>query len=213
MRVRRVLVTGALLAVSAAVAPLAHAGGADGLSAHEGLSAHAGLPGRESASVREGAFGREDISVHGGLSGHDGPFGRGTAQGLPALGPVVPADPAGRGGRAPAADAVTVDSRGILGADGTVALSGTYRCLDDGAGPVLVGSNLTQGGHSAGIGGTRAVCDGRAHPWTNTGVVKDPAYRPGPARVRATLAQITTGPDGLPVPTIRAVQEVPVTLG
>ncbi|MEW1698762.1 MULTISPECIES: DUF6299 family protein [unclassified Streptomyces] len=208
MRVRRVLVTGALLAASAAVAPLAHAGGADGLSAHEGLSVLEGLSGHDGPSVREG------VPVHDRLSGHDGPPGRGTAQGLLAPGTVVPAAPAGLGGHASvAADAITVDGHGTLGADATVTLSGTYRCLDDGAGPVLVGSNLTQAGHSAGIGGTRAICDGRPHPWTNTGVVKDPAYRPGAARVRATLTQIATGPDGLPVPTIRAVQEAPVTLG
>ncbi|MFE3073353.1 DUF6299 family protein [Streptomyces sp. NPDC059247] len=147
----------------------------------------------------------DGLSAHGGLSGHGGPLGRGTAQGLLAPWP---------GGHASAAaDAVTVDGRGTLGADATVTLSGTYRCLGDGAGPVLVGSNLTQGNRSAGIGGTRAICDGRPHPWTNTGVVKDPAYRPGAARVRATLTQIATGPEGLPVPTIRAVREAPVTLG
>ncbi|MFF0485580.1 DUF6299 family protein [Streptomyces sp. NPDC004435] len=115
-------------------------------------------------------------------------------------------DPAGR-----FADLLTVDRAGLLGADGTVTLSGTYRCLDDSAGPVLVGSTLRQQDRSAGIGGTRAVCDGALHTWTNTAVVKDPAYQPGDARVEATLMQLTAQ-GGLPTPGFLAVEEAPVTL-
>lgn len=148
MRLRLALAATALLA---AAAPLAHAGGADGLAA----------------------------------------------------------DPADR-----RADFVTVDPAGLLGADGTVTLSGTYRCLDDGAGPVLVGSTLLQQDRSAGIGGTRAVCDGAVHTWTNTSVVKDPAYQPGDAVVRATLTQLVPeGPMGLPAPDFLAAEAAPVVLG
>ncbi|MEU3608186.1 DUF6299 family protein [Streptomyces sp. NPDC035033] len=119
------------------------------------------------------------------------------------------ADPA-----APLADLLTVDPAGLLGADGTVTLSGTYRCLDDSAGPVFVSSTLRQQDRSAGIGGTRAVCDGRLRTWTNTSVVKEPAYQPGEARVDATLMQLTPqGELGLPVPGFLVTQGAPVTLG
>ncbi|MFF8806681.1 DUF6299 family protein [Streptomyces omiyaensis] len=119
---------------------------------------------------------------------------------------------AGTAGRL--ADFLTVDPAGLLGADGTVTLSGTYRCLDDSEGPVLVGSSLHQQDRSAGIGGTRAVCDGTLRAWTNTAVVKDPAYQPGEAHVRATLMQLVPeGGLGLPRPGFRAVEEAPVTLG
>ncbi|CAM5563206.1 DUF6299 family protein [Streptomyces narbonensis] len=109
MRVRTALAAGALLAAAAAVAPLAHARGADGLS------------------------------VHG---------------------------------------------YGTVAEDSTVTLSGTYRCTDDSAGPVFVSSTLRQGNRSAGIGGTRAACDGHLHEWVNTSVVKEPAYQPGAAGSR-----------------------------
>lgn len=117
-------------------------------------------------------------------------------------------DPAGR-----IADFLTVDPAGLLGADGTVTLSGTYRCLDDTAGPVLVGSTLHQQDRSAGIGGSRAVCDGLLRTWTHTAVVKDPAYQPGEARVEGSLVQLTPLDDlGLPTPAFLARQEFKVTL-
>ncbi|MER5963171.1 DUF6299 family protein [Streptomyces sp. NPDC002057] len=151
MRVRLVLATGVLLAASA-VAPLAHAGGADGLT-------------REGRST--GGFTADDLSVYG---------------------------------------------YGTVGADSTVTLSGMYRCLDDSAGPVFVSSTLVQGDRSAGIGGTQAVCDGHLHEWVNTSVVKDPAYRPGAASVRATLMQLTSDGAGLPEPGFLATEDSPVVL-
>ncbi|GGR60059.1 DUF6299 family protein [Streptomyces roseolus] len=121
-------------------------------------------------------------------------------------GPAV--DPAAR-----LADFLTVDPAGLLGADGTVTLSGTYRCLDDSAGPVLIGSTLRQQDRSAAIGGSRAVCDGLLRTWTHTAVVKDPAYQPGEARVEGSLVQlIPTGELGLPTPAFLARQESRVTL-
>ncbi|MFD7325128.1 DUF6299 family protein [Streptomyces sp. NPDC059875] len=110
-------------------------------------------------------------------------------------------------------DALSVDGHGTVAADGTVTVSGTYRCTDDSAGPVFVSSTLVQEEHSAGIGGTRAVCDGLERTWTNSGVVKEPAYRAGAAQVKATLMQLTaTGPMGLPLPGLLAVEESDVTL-
>ncbi|WP_306326393.1 DUF6299 family protein [Streptomyces venezuelae] len=111
-----------------------------------------------------------------------------------------------------AADGLSVHGYGTVGADATVTLSGMYRCLDDSAGPVFVSSNLVQGNRSAGIGGTRAVCDGHLHEWVNTSVVKDPAYRPGAATVRATLMQLTSDATGLPTPRFLASEEAAVEL-
>ncbi|MGW6391959.1 DUF6299 family protein [Streptomyces sp. NPDC055103] len=110
------------------------------------------------------------------------------------------------------ADGLSVHGHGTVGADSTVTLSGTYRCVDDSAGPVFVSSTLRQGNRSAGIGGTRAVCDGQIHEWVNTSVVKDPAYRPGAARVEAHLMQLTAGPMGLPTPGFLATEESDVAL-
>ncbi|WP_329277160.1 DUF6299 family protein [Streptomyces sp. NBC_00691] len=162
MRVRLVLAAGVLLA-SAAVAPLAHAEGADGLTAGPAL---------------------------------DGPALNGAAQVLDSG----------------AADDLSVYDYGIVGDDSTVTLSGMYRCLDDSAGPVFVSSTLIQGNRSAGIGGTQAVCDGHLHEWVNTSVVKDPAYRPGAATVRATLMQLTAGETGLPTPGYLAAEDAAVEL-
>ncbi|MFI8518252.1 DUF6299 family protein [Streptomyces sp. NPDC085481] len=111
------------------------------------------------------------------------------------------------------ADGLAVDPYGTVAEDGTVSLSGSYRCADDSAGPVFVSATLVQDDRSAGIGGTRAVCDGLVHEWTNSSVVKEPAYRPGEARVEATLMQLTpTGPMGLPMPEFLATGSRNVTL-
>ncbi|MGW6569016.1 DUF6299 family protein [Streptomyces sp. NPDC054975] len=111
-------------------------------------------------------------------------------------------------------DTLSVDAYGTVASDGTVTLSGTYRCLDDSAGPVFISSTLVQQDRSAGIGGTRAVCDGQLRDWSNTAVVKDPAYRSGAARVQASLMQLTpSGPMGLPTPGFLAVEEADVILG
>ncbi|MDV9190145.1 DUF6299 family protein [Streptomyces sp. SR27] len=109
-------------------------------------------------------------------------------------------------------DGLSVYGYGTIGEDGTVTLSGTYHCLDDSAGPVFVSSALVQGNRSAGIGGTQAVCDGHLHEWVNTAVVKDPAYRPGAATVRAALTQLTTGDSGRPEPGTLAAEDAAVEM-
>ncbi|MGW8599612.1 DUF6299 family protein [Streptomyces sp. NPDC055893] len=184
MRVRLVLAAGVLLA--SAAAPLAHAGGADGLSAGPALD----------GPVLNGPVLNGPV-----LDGHvlNGPALNG-----PALDDRAP------GSRA--ADDLTVYGYGTVGDDSTVTLSGMYRCLDDSAGPVFVSSTLVQGNRSAGIGGTQAVCDGHLHEWVNTSVVKDPAYRPGSARVRATLMQLTADEEGLPTPGFLAAEDAAVVL-
>ncbi|MGW2613372.1 DUF6299 family protein [Streptomyces sp. NPDC001500] len=109
-------------------------------------------------------------------------------------------------------ESVTVDPVGRIAADGTVTLSGTYRCVA-GTGPVFVSSSVGQSADGAkhGIGGTRAVCDGAVHTWQNTGKATPADLEPGAAHVEATLMELR--PDtGLPLPRFHAVQQQDVTL-
>ncbi|MGQ4365795.1 DUF6299 family protein [Streptomyces sp. SAS_272] len=108
-------------------------------------------------------------------------------------------------------ESVTVDPVGRLAADGTVTLSGTYRCVAD-TGPVFLSSSVGQDSNvTHGIGGTRAVCDGAEHTWKNTGKATPNDLAPGAARVEATLMELR--PDsGLPLPRFHAMQKREVTL-
>ncbi|MHC0428856.1 DUF6299 family protein [Streptomyces sp. O3] len=119
---------------------------------------------------------------------------------------------------APAAEAfaapsesVTVHATGSIAADGTVTVSGTYRCWG-GTGPVFVSSSLAQGdsGVRHGIGGTRAVCDGRVHSWSNSGRVD--AFTPGAAQVEATVMELRSRGGGLPLPYFHASRQRDVEL-
>ncbi|MEI5103854.1 DUF6299 family protein [Streptomyces sp. PmtG] len=110
------------------------------------------------------------------------------------------------------ADDLTVDSTGTVAADGTLTLTGTYRCLPDGSpGPVFVSSTLVQGDESTGIGGTVARCDGMTHEWTNTSSGTGSHHKPGPATVRAHLMKLSTQ-SGLPMPQPLAHKEADVEL-
>ncbi|MGW8066371.1 DUF6299 family protein [Streptomyces ziwulingensis] len=109
-------------------------------------------------------------------------------------------------------ESVTVDPTGRIAADGSVTLSGTYRCTA-GTGPVFVSSSVSQGDPSVryGIGGTRAVCDGLEHRWINTGTPSENALKPGAAHVEATLLELR--PMGiLPLPSFHARHGQDVTL-
>ncbi|MEU5086158.1 DUF6299 family protein [Streptomyces sp. NPDC021356] len=109
-------------------------------------------------------------------------------------------------------ETVTVDPTARLAADGTVTLSGTYRCTGA-SGPVFVSSALSRRNPITryGIGGTRAVCDGAVHTWANTGTPAD-ALEPGAAHVQATVMELTTQ-GGLPLmPRFHAVAEQDVSL-
>ncbi|MFE7900510.1 DUF6299 family protein [Streptomyces sp. NPDC057424] len=110
------------------------------------------------------------------------------------------------------AGSVTVDAVGRIAADGTVTLSGTYRCVSS-SGPVFVSSSVRQGVSTArhGIGGTRAVCDGAEHRWVNTGRTVPGALVAGAAHVEATLMELRTF-SGLPLPSFHAVQGQDITL-
>ncbi|MFC8145806.1 DUF6299 family protein [Streptomyces paradoxus] len=110
------------------------------------------------------------------------------------------------------AGSVTVDAVGRIAADGTVTLSGTYRCVSS-SGPVFVSSSVSQGASTTryGIGGTRAVCDGVAHRWVNKGRTASRVLVAGAAHVQATLMELRTF-GGLPLPTFHAVQDRDITL-
>ncbi|MFL1899808.1 DUF6299 family protein [Streptomyces tauricus] len=123
------------------------------------------------------------------------------------------------------AETVTVDPTARLAVDGTVTLSGTYRCKG-GTGPVFVSSSLSQdkpslsqgdsslghGGNGVrkGIGSTTAVCDGAEHRWTNTEHTDRGRFAPGAAKVEASLMELRSS--GLPLPMFRAAREQDVTL-
>ncbi|CAM5358289.1 DUF6299 family protein [Streptomyces pilosus] len=117
---------------------------------------------------------------------------------------AAPADPA---------EVVTVDAKGRITDDGTITLSGTYRCLA-GGGAAFVGSSVSRAATdtlSYGIGGTHAVCDGKTHRWENTGRVSGDRVKAGPAHVEATIMELR--PSGivlLPVP--HAVGKQDITL-
>ncbi|WP_369214274.1 DUF6299 family protein [Streptomyces flavofungini] len=108
-------------------------------------------------------------------------------------------------------ETVTVNSTGRLAADGTVTLSGTYRCTG-GGNPIFVSSSLAQGTKNVryGIGGTRAVCDGKQHTWTNTGRPST-VLKPGAGHVEATVMELNLQ-SGLPLPRFHAVQRQDITL-
>ncbi|MER6954033.1 MULTISPECIES: DUF6299 family protein [unclassified Streptomyces] len=109
-------------------------------------------------------------------------------------------------------ESVTVDAVGRIASDGTVTLSGTYRCTGS-TGPVFVSSSVRQNSENArhGVGGTRAVCDGAEHAWKNTGKVAPDDLEPGAAHVEATLMELRPE-SGLPLPRFHAVQERDITL-
>ncbi|MEU1443139.1 DUF6299 family protein [Streptomyces mirabilis] len=110
-------------------------------------------------------------------------------------------------------ETVTVDATGHLAADGTVTLSGTYRCLGR-TGPVLVSSSVSQGDTRIhyGIGGSAAVCDGADHRWTNSERRTPGTLAPGAAHVEATLMELSPALGGLPLPLFHAMQQQDITL-
>ncbi|MFF9125272.1 DUF6299 family protein [Streptomyces sp. NPDC014889] len=109
-------------------------------------------------------------------------------------------------------DNVTIDQTARLSADGTVTVSGTYRCFDAN-GPVFVGAAISQDPSATryGIGGTRAVCDGAYHRWQDSGTVTPNRLTTGPARVEAALVELRTH-GGLPLPHVHSVRRQNVVL-
>jgi hypothetical protein len=124
--------------------------------------------------------------------------------------------PAGADPAAPS-ETVTVDATGKLASDGTVTLSGTYRCTA-GSGPVFVSSSISQSspGVRYGIGGSGAKCDGAEHHWKNSGKPGDETLKSGKAHVQATLMELRPTDTGLignlPLPAFHATADQDITL-
>ena len=114
--------------------------------------------------------------------------------------------------RADRQESVTVDPKGRVSEDGTVTLTGTYRCTDS-TGLAFVSSSVSMKNNPnlhQGIGGTLAVCDGAEHHWENRGK-PSPAIAPGEATVEASVTELR-GVGLLPLPNFHAYQTQDVTL-
>ncbi|GAA1933303.1 DUF6299 family protein [Kitasatospora viridis] len=123
------------------------------------------------------------------------------------LTPVVPAVAAPA---YPSSDQVTVSPDAVLGSDGSVTLSGTYRCTDPGA--VFVSAGLRSGDTQQSIGSSRAVCDGAEHTWSSKDTPRYLALNSGgPAEAEVSLLRLDTS-GGLPMPQPLVVQHQAVTL-
>ncbi|GAA4040962.1 DUF6299 family protein [Streptomyces shaanxiensis] len=124
---------------------------------------------------------------------------------------AAPSAPADSSAPAPE-ETVTVDSKGLMAADGTVTLSGTYRCVDS-VGPVYVSSSIGQRSETVryAIGGTEAVCDGKLHRWENESRPSPTTLKHGRADVEAAVVELH--PVGiLPLPRFHALLKQEVTL-
>ncbi|MDO0937322.1 DUF6299 family protein [Streptomyces sp. DG2A-72] len=134
---------------------------------------------------------------------------------------AAPSAPAAPPAPADTKEMVTVDKTARIAADGTVKISGTYRCRNN-VGPVFVSSNVGQGASSSdslgsvtvryAIGGTHAVCDGAKHRWENTGKPAPRSLKAGKAKVEVTLMELRPW-GGLPLmPHFHAQLQQDVTL-
>ncbi|NXY95847.1 hypothetical protein HYE82_15895 [Streptomyces sp. BR123] len=88
--------------------------------------------------------------------------------------------------------AVSVQSKASIGKDGTITLSGTYRCeLPSPKGAIHVGATLVQDGVRLGLSAGAAVCDGRSHAWYARGTLRyTPGVHAGRAEAAAELQEI-----------------------
>ncbi|MFI7502385.1 DUF6299 family protein [Streptomyces sp. NPDC049687] len=118
----------------------------------------------------------------------------------------------GQAATAGPSETVTVAPAARITADGTVTLTGTYRCVGS-TGPVFVSSSVRQDPSTTryGVGGSRALCDGAVHTWQNTGKAPQDALKAGPVHVESTLLELEPR-GGLPLPRFHAVQRQDVTL-
>ncbi|GHF64309.1 hypothetical protein GCM10010218_52300 [Streptomyces mashuensis] len=104
---------------------------------------------------------------------------------------------------------MTIDPVVSLAPDGTVTMTGTYRCtLGRPLTTVYIGSNLMQSARTEGIGGSTATCDGRVHRWRNSARPSRAPFQPGPARADGTLMHFRPDHSGIPVPHFLAVTSV-----
>lgn len=129
--------------------------------------------------------------------------------------PAVPAVAAPHTTAADLQESVTVDPKGRIAEDGTITLTGTYRCVGS-TGPAFVSSSVLQTTSESsnspssatviqGIGGTMAVCDGAEHRWENTS-------KPSPASsARARSASRPRSPNSASTASCRCPTSTPMS--
>ncbi|MEV8088483.1 DUF6299 family protein [Streptomyces nigra] len=113
-------------------------------------------------------------------------------------------------------ESVTVDKKIRLASDGTVRVSGTYRCADA-EGPVFVSASVARRKSDTrhAIGGTLAECDGKKHRWVNEGTTPTPTtLKAGKADVEVTLVELRPVDllGGMPLPYFHAKLKKNATL-
>ncbi|MEU3504986.1 DUF6299 family protein [Streptomyces hundungensis] len=143
------------------------------------------------------------VAAAGALLGPaPGPAGAapGPTNPVPAAGPTITTDPAGK-----------------VSPSGTVTLTGTYSCPASSAtGPVFVSSSVGKGTADTGsvrygLQSTVAQCDGVSHSWSNQGKLSGVSIAPGPTDVQATLVRLDKH-GWLPLPAILATDRRQVNL-
>ncbi|MFD9789436.1 DUF6299 family protein [Streptomyces sp. NPDC059070] len=107
---------------------------------------------------------------------------------------------------------MTVNPTGTVAKDGTITLSGTYRCKAAGPAPVFISTSVRGEEVRQELGGPAARCDGARHTWVHHANPRSgPRMRPGPAEVDASLLRLGTR-GSLPAPTILATDRHTVDL-
>lgn len=111
-----------------------------------------------------------------------------------------------------APDTITIAPAGRIAADGTLTLSGTYRCSSLRSGPVLIAAKALQGDARAEADGALAVCDDRVHTWSES-AEPNAALAPGAAHGEATLLELNRSHGFIPlVPVVLNSDSAQLTL-
>ncbi|MER6914443.1 DUF6299 family protein [Streptomyces sp. NPDC000594] len=100
-----------------------------------------------------------------------------------------------------APDTITIAPAAQLSPDGTLTLSGTYRCSSLRSGPVLIGAKAVQHDTRATIDGARAICDDRVHTWRER-AEGEGTFRAGAAHGEAVLIHLDSSQSFVPLPVI-----------
>ncbi|MEV8532808.1 DUF6299 family protein [Streptomyces sp. NPDC051211] len=102
---------------------------------------------------------------------------------------------------------ISVQPYGHISENGTVTLSGTYRCTTPSpSGAVQISATIVQDGTRLGFGGEEAVCDGEQRKWSATGSLRmTPNIHPGGAGAEVRLQSVR--PSGGLIPHVSYVAE------
>ncbi|QMU71152.1 DUF6299 family protein [Streptacidiphilus sp. P02-A3a] len=109
-------------------------------------------------------------------------------------------------------NSVTVAPSGGIAKDGTVTLTGTYRCDSSVGYGTVVNVLVTDGSNTSSVGSSRLVsCDGAEHTWTAIGQPYQ-SVAAGPIRVEATLIHLSWQGSLIPRTDVLADQQQTSTL-